>query len=193
MVASSLTQASSPSHLAPMQLFPRHLTVNPLTGFLPNIWTSSTSILLLATASQLAATSLPLCLLIGPHTTTGRLAQSPSSTAISSLPFLHFVPKLAPSPINFDATATKSYLVVPYNRFSTPITPPLRQVQRDVNLPMAWWNPTGKLWPICPGPIFQKTNAPNILVLCHQAGGLNDEYDTKKVLRETCISLHACP
>ena len=81
---------------------------------------------------------------------------NPSSTAISSLPFLHFAPKLDLSPINFDATATKNYLVVPYNPFSTPITPPSRRVQRDINLPMAWWNHTGKLWSTCPGLILLK-------------------------------------
>ncbi len=39
----------------------------------------------------------------------------------------------------------------------------------------------------------QKANAPDILVLCHQACGSDDEHDPREISRETCISLHAHP
>ena len=74
MAVSSPTPVSSPSHLEPMQPFPRHLAVNPSISSHPNTSTSSTLISPLATASQSADTNSPLCLLTVPHDTTGPLA-----------------------------------------------------------------------------------------------------------------------
>jgi hypothetical protein len=57
--------------------------------------------------------------------------------------------KLGRSPINFDATATRSYLAAPYSHSYTSTSHPSWRARLAANPPTASLNPIGKLWYTC--------------------------------------------
>jgi hypothetical protein len=108
-------------------------------------------------------------LLIRPHATIEHLASNHSNTMTSKRPSLHSAARLVLLLVNSDATATRSFSAARYDYSYTPTTHLLPPVWQEANLPMALLRPTGNHGTHVQGIPYRKANAPNILILGHQA------------------------